>query len=133
MIDQFCSIFEKKLSEIPIIAEAFFRALEDVPMEFITPAALEVLKTAKWMPRPADVREPAVIAWRRWLRDEDIRNNLRLTHKEARRYTREELRQDMKEFLPNIKALDPIGDTKWERERERIREDNKRREAERNV
>ena len=102
--------------------DAWYGVLKDIPIEFITAAAEELLKTSKWMPRPAEVLEAASLLWRRDLEAKERMSRVRLTYSDpGKPMTREGLREmidDIGTMGGNVKQLDAIGQAKWERERE---------------
>ena len=50
-------VYEKSMSEV--VLEAYFEALEDYELEFIEPAIQYLIRTAKWFPKPVEIREVA--------------------------------------------------------------------------
>lgn len=116
MIEQFCLIFDKPLTQAAVLAEAWYSVLAEVPMRHVAAAARELLKSAKWMPRPAEVYEAAVLLWRKQLTVDEIAGRQRLTHKPGKPMTREELREIAAEIGRPLKGID---ETDRERERKR--------------
>lgn len=57
MMAKLAEVYREALSDL--LVEAYFEALEDYELEFIEPAIQYLIRTAKWFPKPAEIREAA--------------------------------------------------------------------------
>lgn len=57
LMARLATVYREALSDV--LLEAYWEALDDYELEYLAPAVAEIIRTAKWFPKPVELRDAA--------------------------------------------------------------------------
>lgn len=100
LIGRLVEVYQHPLSDV--LVETYWEALQDYELEYLEPAAAEIIRISKWFPKPVELRETASrfrVEARRKALPESFRSAL-----EDRRVTVDEAKAFLAEIRQRVEA-----------------------------